>query len=113
MFFQLEQQIKEKTEEMRQMKEDLNSYRKEWAVNERMLSESLEKAREELRGLSVSKSEVVAKLEFAEEKFKVLKANADAYKAQIHALEKKNANSSMTIGKHEQAIGHLKDVSYN
>lgn len=97
---------------MRQMKEDLNSYRKEWAVNERMLSESLEKAREELRGLSVSKSEVVAKLEFAEEKFKVLKANADAYKAQIHALEKKNANSSMTIGKHEQAIGHLKDVSY-
>ncbi|XP_046688727.1 nucleoprotein TPR-like [Homalodisca vitripennis] len=51
----------------------------------------------------------VAKAELAEERFKVLKANADSYKLQIQALEKKNNNYSVTVAKYEQSISHMKD----
>lgn len=109
----MEQRLKEKIQEIQQLHEDFNNYRKEKSINERMVNESLEKAREELRMVSMSKSELVAKFELAEERFKVLKGNADSYKAQIKALEKKNSIYSMTIAKHEQSLTHLKDVSKN
>ncbi|XP_054265547.1 nucleoprotein TPR-like isoform X3 [Macrosteles quadrilineatus] len=105
----MEQKLKDKMEELKQLQEEFNTYKKEKQTNEKMVSESLDKAREEAHALAVSKSEIAARLEFAEEKFKVLKANADAYKAQIQALEKKNNNYSVTIGKHEQSITYLKD----
>ncbi|KAG8308471.1 hypothetical protein J6590_002559, partial [Homalodisca vitripennis] len=105
----LEERLKEKTKELQQLQEDFNTYRKERSTNERMLNESLEKARDELRALAVSKTEVVAKAELAEERFKVLKANADSYKLQIQALEKKNNNYSVTVAKYEQSISHMKD----
>lgn len=71
----MDQKLKEKTEELKQLQEDFGTYKKEKQINEKMLTLSLDKTRDEARTLAVSKSELAARLEFAEEKFKVLRLN--------------------------------------
>lgn len=107
----MEKRLKEKEHELVELKNEYETHRKERSTNENMLNETIERLRDELREKTTAMSEILAREKYTDERFKTLKANADAYKAQIAALEQKDKNSTVTIIRHEQSILHLKDVS--
>jgi nucleoprotein TPR len=83
--------------------------RTESQTNERILTVELVIMRSGLRELRTNNSKRLSQAEYNEERFNVLIANADIYKAQLTALEEKNKTCNSTIVKHEQTIMHLKD----
>ena len=107
----MEKQLKEKEHKLAELQTEYETHRKERSTNESMLNETIERLQDELREKSSAICEILAREKYTDERFKTLKANADAYKAQIAALEQKDKNSTITIARHEQSILHLKDVS--
>ncbi|XP_071835519.1 nucleoprotein TPR-like isoform X3 [Apostichopus japonicus] len=88
---------------------EFETYRKEKAVNESMLSDQLDTMRKDLSDFRVQNAKLSSQLEFASERFKILQATADSYKSEITATREKNQRLSSEMVKLQQSLTSLSE----
>ncbi|XP_065160974.1 nucleoprotein TPR isoform X1 [Atheta coriaria] len=108
-YLELEQAVQQKSKDLTLLKEELDTYKVEKAINEKMILEQSEKLRAELQEMMRQNTKMGAKCETNDEMIRVLKNNADVYKSQIERLEDRIRIYSESIVKHEASQQFLKD----
>ncbi|XP_022906241.2 nucleoprotein TPR [Onthophagus taurus] len=106
---ELESQNGSLTKELKLLKDEYDTYKKEKATNEKLLIEDHEKTRGNLQDMMIQNTKLAAKLESMDELFKVLKNNMAVYKNQIEKLEERNKLYTETITKHEVSAKYLRE----
>ncbi|XP_048255424.1 nucleoprotein TPR-like isoform X4 [Haliotis rufescens] len=106
---QMEKSVSESRTAMKEMQSEFTTYKKERSQNERMISEQLDKARQELSEMKVQNAKLASQLDFSAERYKVLQGNIDGYRKEIGALRDKNQQYSTSVVKHEQTINMLRE----
>ncbi|KAK2186358.1 hypothetical protein NP493_203g01012 [Ridgeia piscesae] len=89
---------------LKELQDQFNTYKREKADNDRMVSEQLEKFRQEASDLRVQNARLASQLEFSNERHKTLVSNIDIYKKEIAALRDKTQRYSVSVMKHEQTV---------
>ena len=89
---------------LEEIKKDFDTYREEKCTHEKMISESLDKARGELTETRSKLAKLSANEEWNTERFKIAQANNATYKKEIGFLEEKNSNLNALVAKHEGSI---------
>ncbi|XP_067679171.1 nucleoprotein TPR-like isoform X3 [Haliotis asinina] len=106
---QMEKSLSESRTALKEMQAEFTTYKKERAQNERIISEQLDKARQELSEMKVQNAKLASQLDFSAERYKVLQGNIDGYRKEIAALRDKNQQYCASIVKHEQTITLLRE----
>lgn len=109
----LEQKIKETSNELKAMKDEYDNYRKEKRENDEMLNKQFDSLRTELREVSTINCKLRAQVEHTDGQLKLQQKNIATYKKQIQTLEERNKNYESTIIKHETAMAYLRDDAMN
>ena len=90
-----------------EVKKDFDVYREEKCENEKMITEMLDKTREELNETRAKAIKLASLEEWNTERFKLSQTNATNYKNEISLLEERNTTLHSVIAKHENAIDAL------
>lgn len=83
---------------------------KHYICSRRILSEQLDKYRNEYSDLKLKTAKLSSQLTFMNDRFKILQSNTEGYKREIACLEQKNEKYAGIVAKNEQAISVLKEV---
>jgi nucleoprotein TPR len=109
---ELEQKIKDGEKDLKTLKEEYESYRKEKLHNDEMLNKQFDSLRAELREVSTLNCKLRAQVEHQDGQLKLQQKNAATYKKQIQTLEERNKNYESTIHKHETASSYLREQAF-
>ena len=90
-----------------EIKKDFDVYREEKCENEKMITEMLDKTREELNETRGKAIKLASHEEWNTERFKLAQNNAANYKTEIGLLEERNKTLHSVIAKHENGIDAL------
>ncbi|CAG0898479.1 unnamed protein product [Darwinula stevensoni] len=94
---------------LERLKEEYASYRREKEEHERMLNQRIERYEEITATAQMKQVKLESKVEYSEERLKIVKTNLESYKKQITMLEERNKQYSATNAKQEQTILALQD----
>uniref|UniRef100_A0A4W5RWH9 Nucleoprotein TPR n=1 Tax=Hucho hucho TaxID=62062 RepID=A0A4W5RWH9_9TELE len=89
---------------LKQLNDSFTTYKKEKAVNDRMLNEQNDKLQEQLSAVRSQKAKLSTQLEFASKRYEMLQENVNGYRREIAALHDKSQKMAATAQKHEQII---------
>ena len=90
-----------------EVKKDFDVYREEKCENEKMITEMLDKTREELNETRGKAIKLASQEEWNTERFRLAQTNAANYKKEIGLVEERNKSLHAVIAKHENAIDAL------
>lgn len=80
---------------------------------EQKLTEELENLKSELNEYRKNNTKLLTQAEYHEEKFKIFENNVKTYKKQIQTLEDKNNALNVIIGSNEKSIIDLKNEAFS
>ncbi len=89
----------------------MESLSKHHSANEKTMLESLEKADQSYQKLLQDNKKVLTQLEISQQTNKCLESNVNSLKTEVAALENRCKTYLQTIGKHEETINSLREVS--
>lgn len=107
----LKKELAAARKDLTELKNEFETSTKEHVKNERLILDSLEKSEQSYQKLSQDYKKIVSRAEVSEEKCKAITMAMESKKAEILALENRCRQYSQTIGKHEQTITSLREVS--
>ena len=90
-----------------EIRKDFDVYREEKCENEKMITEMLDKTREELNETRAKAIKLASQEEWNTERFRLSQNNASNYKTEIGLLEERNKTLHSVIAKHENSIDAL------
>lgn len=102
------EKLKQTEKDLQATKETFETYKVEKRENERILSESSEKLREEVLRVRSENGRLAGQVEYNNERTKIYNKNLDGYKKEIAVLEERCRGLQGIVGKHEAEIGVLK-----
>ncbi|KAG8436525.1 hypothetical protein GDO86_007580 [Hymenochirus boettgeri] len=92
---------------LKQLQDDFENYRKEKAVNDKMINEQNEKLQEQVTELRSQNTKISTQLEFASKRYEMLQDNVEGYRREITSLQEKTQKLSATTQKQEQIINTM------
>ncbi|XP_064626009.1 nucleoprotein TPR-like [Lineus longissimus] len=104
-----DKRLKEATSAIKDLQEELATYKKERANNEKLLNDQLDKTRQELSDHRVQNAKLASQLDYSVERFNIVQKNCESYKKEIAALRDKNQQYTTSIVKHEKSINSLRE----
>merc|ERR1719342_1266004 len=94
--------------ELEEVKKDYSEYKEEKAINDKMMSETLEKLRDDLHESKLKVAKLGSQEEYNTERFKIMTTNQDSLKRQLAALEDRNKQLHEISLKHETSVTSLR-----
>lgn len=96
--------IEQKDKALVDMEKCFEKYKTEKSLNEKLITEQLEKMRSEVRELTSKNCKIASAIEFKTEQLKINVRTIEMYKKQINSLEERNKNYEITISRHETTL---------
>ncbi|XP_064382187.1 nucleoprotein TPR-like isoform X2 [Halichondria panicea] len=94
----------ELTNELKELKEQFEAYRKEKVTNDKMLTSQVEETRDKCSELRLENAKLASKLEHANDRYKLLDNQTSSIKRELEALRSKNLQLSNALSSHQAAI---------
>ncbi|GFU26612.1 nucleoprotein TPR [Nephila pilipes] len=106
--FSPDSQLKEAKTAMSQLQAEFDIYKKEKSENERILSEQIDKMRNDMSDLKVEKAKLTSLCDYNDERMKMLQSNLDIYKKEQESFKDKNKQHTALIVQHQQTINSMR-----
>lgn len=92
---------------LQQLKHEFDVYKVGKAENTSLLMTDQDKLRGSLSNLQIQNSQLVAQLEFAQERYKILQSNVESYKKEISVLRERNVKFTGNVMAYQENISTL------
>jgi len=94
--------------ELEEIKKDFTEYKEEKGVNDKMVSETVDKLREDLHQSRLKVAKLSSQEEYSTERFKIMNTNHESLKRQLTALEDRNKQLHNISAQHETSVTALR-----
>jgi len=94
--------------ELEEVRKDFVEYKEEKAVNDKMVTDTVNKLRDDLHEARLKVAKLSSQEEYSTERFKIMSTNHESLKRQLAALEDRNKQLHNISGKHEDSVTALR-----